>query len=264
MRKKIVIGTIKGGVGKSTMVVNIASVLAERGYKVLVVDGDSQANTTNYLGVDETKAGYKGLHTIFQNENIEPYEVINKTVIEDLDIIGGSILLAVSERNLYQKKGDSEILVSNYLQKNNDFFKKYDYIIFDTNPSIFGKVGQNLFAIADKIICVSKAQIGSFKGIELLDYLLEELREVVKKDLNIDAIILNQMETRTRLMREYKEYIESNNLTKEKVLKATISKSIKLDEAELAHKPINIYSPKSNATAEYRCVVNELFRKGVL
>ena len=94
----IAVGTLKGGVGKSTAVVSIASILAEEGKKVLVIDADPQANTSTYLGLDETSNNYKGILDIFENRQIEPIEVVSKTNIDNLDIIGSTILLTATER----------------------------------------------------------------------------------------------------------------------------------------------------------------------
>lgn len=259
--KFVAVGTLKGGVGKSTIAVSLASMLASRGYKTLLLDADPQANTTSYLGLDETEDNYKGLVDIFNDINIDPDEVVVRTNIPNLDILGGSILLTASEKKF--NSDECTKILKKYLEKQDYFFNKYDYIIADTNPSM-SRVNQNVFVAADKIICVSDVGIGAHKGIELFDYLLSELAEETHLDLKIDAIVLNKFKLTNKLSKEYREFLTSNDLTKDILLKNTINDSVKLAEAELEQTPINIYSPKSKSTKQLEAVVDELKKLEVL
>ena len=259
--KTIGIGTLKGGVGKSTLAVSLASILASNGSRTLLIDADPQANSTSYLGFDETDEDFKGLVDVFNNQDIKPEEVVFSTNVTNLDIIGGSILLTAAEKTF--KTDDSVNQIKNYLNKNNDFFNKYDYIIADTNPS-FSKLNQSIFVSADKIICVSDIGIGAHKGIELFDYLLSELAEETHLDLKIDAIVLNKFKLTNKLSKEYREFLTSDDLTKDILLKNTVNDSVKLAEAELEQSPINIYAPKSRPSKQLNAVVDELKELGVL
>ena len=259
--KTIGIGTLKGGVGKSTIAVSLASILATNGSKTLLIDADPQANSTSYLDFDETDEDYKGLVDIFNNPNIKPEEVVFSTNVSNLDILGGSILLTAAEKTF--TSDDSINQIKDYLNKNSDFFNRYDYIIADTNPS-FSKLNQSIFVSADKIICVSDIAISAHKGIELFDYLLSELAEETHLDLKIDAIVLNKFKLTNKLSKEYREFLASNDLTKDILLKNTINDSVKLAEAELEQSPINIYAPKSKPNKQLNNVVNELKDMGVL
>ena len=259
--KTIGIGTLKGGVGKSTIAVSLASILATNGSKTLLIDADPQANSTSYLSFDETDEDFKGLVDIFNNPNIKPEEVVFSTNVSNLDILGGSILLTAAEKTF--TSDDSINQIKDYLNKNSDFFNRYDYIIADTNPS-FSKLNQSIFVSADKIICVSDIAISAHKGIELFDYLLSELAEETHLDLKIDAIVLNKFKLTNKLSKEYREFLASNDLTKDILLKNTINDSVKLAEAELEQSPINIYAPKSKPNKQLNNVVNELKDMGVL
>lgn len=258
----IAIGTLKGGVGKSTTVVSLASILAAKGNKVLVLDADPQANTSTYLALDETADGYKGILDLFENRQIEPTEIVQHTSIENLDIIGSTILLTGTERK-FANMSFAEQQLKKYINRNSDFFAQYDYIVADTNPSM-SKTNQNVFVAADKIICVSDVGIGAHKGIELFDFLLSELADASELDLKIDAIILNKYKQTNKLSKEYKEYLGDSDITKDVLLDSTISDSVKLAEAELEQTPINIYAPESKVAKEFENVINELIRKDVI
>lgn len=260
--KFIAIGTLKGGVGKSTAVVSIASILAEEGFKVLIIDADPQANTSTYLGLNETSSGYKGILDIFENRQINPLEVINHSEIKNLDIIGSTILLTATERK-FVNMSFAEQQLKKYINRNLEFFNNYDYIISDTNPSM-SKTNQNIFVAADKILCVSDVGIGSHKGIELFDYLLSELADESELDLKIDAILLNKYKNTNNLSKEYKEYLGDSELTKDILLNTVISDSVKFAEAELEQNPINYYAPKCKVTIEFKDVVKELKQREVL
>ena len=260
--KFIAIGTLKGGVGKSTAVVSIASILANQGNKVLVIDADPQANTSTYLGLDETEDNYKGIMNVFEDRQINPLEVITSTNIENLDVIGSTILLTATEKK-FATMSFAEQQLKKYIDRNLDFFNKYDYIIADTNPSM-SKTNQNVFVASDKILCISDVGIGSHKGIELFDYLLGELAEESELDLKIDAILLNKYKKTNNLSKEYKEFLGDNELTKDLLLNTVISDSVKLAEAELEQNPINHYAPTSKVASEFVELVKELKNKGVL
>lgn len=260
--KFIAIGTLKGGVGKSTTAVSIASILAEQGYKTLLIDADAQANTSSYFGLDETQEDYKCIVDIFENRNIAPEEVVNGTDIENLDIIGSSIILTATERK-FVNISFAEQQLKRYIGNNIDFFNKYQYIIADTNPSM-SKVNQNVFIASDKILCVSDVSIGAYKGIELFDYLLSELAEESGLDLKLDAVLLNKHKRTNNLSKQYKEFLEESELLKDILLTTSVRDSVKVAEAEVNQSPINIYAPNSIISKEYKAVVQELFDREVL
>lgn len=260
--KFLAVGTLKGGVGKSATVVSIASILAEQGNKVLVIDADAQANTSAYLGLDETSDGYKGLLDVFEDRNIHPNEVVTSTSINNLDVIGSTILITATEKK-FATMSFAEQQLNKYINRNLDFFNKYDYIIADTNPSM-SKTNQNVFVAADKILCVSDVGVGAHKGIELFDYLLSELADESELDLKIDAILLNKFKSRNKLSKEYNEFLKDSELTKDLLLKTTVSDSVKLAEAELEQSPINRYAPNSKVSKEFNDVVKELKQREVL
>ena len=260
--KTIAIGTLKGGVGKTTAVVNIGATLAEMNKKVLIIDADPQANTTNYLGLDEIADNYKSIKDIFDDKYIEPSIVINKTGIENLDVIGSTIYLTATERK-FATISFAEQQLKKYINRNIDFFNKYDYLIIDTNPSM-SKTNQNVFVASDKIICISDVGIGAHKGIELFDYLLSELAEESELTLQIDALLLNKFNKTNNLSKEYLEYLQDDTLTKDILLENTIRNSIRLAEAELAQTPITKFKMGKESATQFKAVVNELIEKGVL
>ena len=260
--KFIAVGTLKGGVGKSTAVVSIASILAAEGNNVLVIDTDPQANTSTYLGLDETIQNYKSILDVFENRQISPVEVVHTTSIKNLDVIGSTILLTATEKK-FTTMSFAEQQLKKYIDRNLDFFNKYDYIIADTNPSM-SKTNQNVFVAADKIICISDVGIGAHKGIELFDYLLSELADESELDLKIDAILLNKYKATNNLSKDYIDFLKDDDLTKDILLNTYISDSVKFPEAELEKNPVNIYAPNTKVAVEFKKAVKELKQREVL
>jgi len=259
---KIAVGTLKGGVGKSSVIVTLGSILAEKGYKILICDGDAQANTSAYLRLDETAEGYKSIKNIYDDKNINPAEIVVHTEIENLDLIGSTIFLTENEGKLYNAPL-GELYLKKYFNANTQFFNKYSYILFDTNPSM-SKINQSIFATVDKIICITDVGIGGFKGLELFDYLLTELVDAADLNVKIEAIIINKVDNRTRMSKDYIDFLKNDELTKDIVLNNYIKASVKLAEAEISQTPINFHAPQCKSNKEYNAVIGELFEKGVL
>ena len=260
--KFIAIGTLKGGVGKSTTVVSLSSILASLNKKVLILDADPQANTSSYLGLDETEDNYISIKDLFDDRQVPPSTLVKKTEVANLDIIGSTIYLTATERK-FNTMSFAEQQLKKYIDRNIEFFNQYDYIIADTNPSM-SKTNQNVFVASDKIICVSDIGIGSHKGIELFDYLLGELAEESELNLKIDALLLNKFKRTNKLSKEYLEYLNDDELTSTILLKNTIKDSVRLAEAELEQTPLTLYKPAKKSCEEFKLVVEELIEKGVL
>ncbi|KEI00030.1 ParA family protein (plasmid) [Clostridium botulinum] len=260
---KISIGTLKGGVGKSTTAATIASILAlEHNKKVLIIDTDPQGNTTSLFQLDEIQENYKSIKDVFENININPKEVICETGFDNLHIIGSTIFLTATEMKLVPETA-REFCLKRYFKKNKRFFDKYDYIIFDTNPSM-SVINQNVFSIADSIILISETGIGSYKGIELFDFLWGSISDKLGLDKNIKALLVNRANKQTVMYKDYINFLENNDLTKDILLKNTISESIKFKEAEINNSTINTFDGNSKYSVEFCSVVNELLERSLI
>lgn len=260
--KIISIATLKGGVGKTTTAVTLASILAsEYNKKVLLIDADPQANTTTYMRKDETVPGYLSIKNIFEHDDIPLENIVQDTFVDNLRIIGSTILLTGSEMKMVTTPA-REFVLKRYFNKNKEYFQQYDYIIFDTNPSM-NVINQNVFIVSDSIILMSDIGMGAYKGIELFEFLWQDIADKLCIDNNIRAVLLSKVKDRTKIAKEYKKILESDEFGAKMLLKATIKDSIKFAEAEAAQTPINLYGNSTGAD-QYREVTKELFERAVL
>ncbi|MDP4089447.1 MAG: ParA family protein [Bacillota bacterium] len=261
--KIISIATLKGGVGKTTTAITLASILAaEYNKKVLLIDADPQANSTSFMRIDETEANYLSIKNLIEDINIPVETIVRDTLVENLYIIGSTILLTGTEMKLVTQPA-REFIMRRYIKKNKEFFDKFDYIIFDTNPSM-NIINQNVFVISDSIILLSDVGIGAFKGIELFDFLWEDIIEKLDTRNNVKALLLTKVKSRTNLSKEYRAYLSEDEFASRILLDSFIKDSIKLAESELEQKPINLFRSKCSSAEEYRQVVKELFEREVI
>lgn len=259
MSYKITFGTLKGGTGKTTSAFSAAGILAERGYKVLLVDADPQANLTSNLGIDETVDGYTSLLDLFENEKFDARKAIIKGYVKELptlDIIPSTIALTSTEMRIISLAG-REFLLKNHLKKQADVFDEYDFIIFDTNPSM-SIINQNVFVLSDGIILTSEIGKNSLKGAELFIALWEEICERMDKPNNILGFLINKYDSRTKLSKEYMEYCSEYDVVKDLLFKTYIPDNVKVPEAEIENKPVNIAFKDATSSEAYKAFVNEL------
>lgn len=259
--KFIAIGTIKGGVGKSTLCVNMAMQLAKEGKKVLVIDVDPQSNSSMYLNADVDNPNFKGLFNALQDKSIAPEEVVIKTQRENLDLLASTLYLSALERD-FSNISFAELQLKRYIDKYLDFFNKYDYIIADTNPSM-SKLNQNAFVLADKIISVTDIGVGSLRGITLFHTFINNLADNAALPLKIDALVINDCAKNTNVTKEFLDYVNNADFTKDIVLENQISTSIKWKDAEVDGKCITDYK-KGKPAKEFLAVMQELKSREVL
>ena len=261
MPKQIAIGTMKGGVGKTMLAVQVATTLAkDYNKKVLFVDTDAQANSTNYFNIDEFAEGYKGFKDAVEL-NIPPKECIMETNVPGVDIMGSTIYITALDFKLFQMPA-REVRLKTYLTKNADFFDKYDYIIYDTNPSM-NLINQNVFSACDNIILVAEASTASAKGLDLFRELWGGIAESLEMEDKIKCIVLNRVTDRTNITKQFKNYI-SQSIYKDITLTNYITESTAFKNAEAGSNPLANLLANNKQSKQIRAVVDELFKREVL
>lgn len=262
--KILAFATLKGGVGKSSALFNIAGLLAEEGKKILVIDVDPQGNTTNNFGIDRTVVNLKSIKNILE-DNINFNEVVIKnscSLLPNIDVIPSSIFLTATELKLVSLAGRENIL-KNYIEYNIKYFEEYDYILVDTNPSMC-ITNQNCFVVATDIILVSDVSMNSLEGSELFSALWEDIRNRLKLKNNITGFLINNFDKRTNVSKDFLEFCAKNDTIKDILFKTIIPQNVKIKESELTACPINMYAPNLTAHKAYLNLIAEMKERGIL
>lgn len=263
MPKITTVAAMKGGAGKTMIVDNLAGCLAEES-RVLLIDADPQANASSGLGIDIANQDRLTIADILGNAKTDPEAVIIKSPIEELpnlDLIPSTIWLTKTELQLVSR-GGRERLLANYIEDNFNVFEQYDYILIDTNPSM-GIVNQNAFYVADSIILITDVSMNGIQGIEMFQYLWDELRRDLRKEDNIRAVLINNLDSRIGLAREIIEYCETEEHLSNLFVKPAIPSRVAFKETEVEAKPINVLKPRRKEQVIIKCLVESLKEKGI-
>ena len=252
MGKVIAIANQKGGVGKTTTSVNLASALAVLEKKVLLIDADPQANATSGLGinVDEKKAGTYELleHTAAVEDTIV------KTSVPHLDLIPSHIDLVAIEIELVDKN-QREFMLKKALEK---VISNYDYIIIDCAPSL-GLITLNALTAANSVIIPIQCEYFALEGLGKLLNTIKSVQKIHNKDLDIEGLLLTMYDARLRLSNQVVEEVKKHFSTM--VFKTIIQRNIRLSEAPSYGENIIQYDATSKGAKNYLSLAEEVLKK---
>lgn len=255
--KVISFATLKGGTGKSMITFNVAGILAERGKKILCIDGDPQANLSSKLGLFDTE---DTLIDVLEYEDVEPDSVIKSTHIDNIDAIGTNINMTQTEFKLVTIPG-RELILENFFKDNQSFFEEnYDYILIDTNPS-FSVINQNIFLASDGIILVNDPSADSLNGSKTFIQLWNQVLKRLRRENNIKGFLINQYMKRRNIFEEFVDHCANDEIIGELLFKSLIPHTVKFAEANMEKKTINVYDKKSEASLMLSDFVDELVER---
>ena len=239
----------KGGVGKTTCVINIAAELGKRGKRVLLVDMDPQGNATSGLGVAK-KSVKASSYQVLTGETPAKDAVI-VTEFKNLSLIPSTISLVGAEYDLHTTE-DRGMNCANALAP---LREDYDFILIDCPPTL-GMLTINALAAADGIVIPMPCDFFSLEGLSQLNLTIKKVRSLYNPNLDITGILLTMYNKRLLLTAQVES--ELQKYYADKLFRATISRSVKLAEAPGFGKPIVYFDPYGKGSLEYRDVVKEL------
>ena len=249
MGRIIAVANQKGGVGKSTTAINLSACLAEKGKKVLAVDMDPQGNLTSGLGVDKDSVE-KSIYELIIGE-VDIKEVINKEVLENLDIIPTSIDLSAAEIELIGVD-DKEYILRNAIDQVKD---QYDFVIIDCPPSL-SMLTINAMTTADSVIVPIQCEYYALEGLTQLIHTIHLVQKKLNPNLELEGVVFTMYDSRTNLSLQVVENVKDN--LKQNIYKTIIPRNIRLAEAPSHGLPINIYDTKSSGAESYRLLAQEV------
>ena len=251
MGKVISVANQKGGVGKTTTAVNLSTILAKRGKKVLLIDTDPQGNATSGLGV--TKQVELSVYDILIGET-EFEETLQDTTIKNLKVCPSNISLAGAEVQLVSMMSREQRLKG----KLDEIKDQYDYILIDCPPSL-GLITLNAFTASDSVLIPVQCEYFALEGLGQLLNTVNLVKKHLNKSLEIEGALLTMYDARTNLsnqvVKEVKKYFEN------KVYKTVIPRNVRLSEAPSYGMPITEYDPKSKGAKSYEKFTKEFLKK---
>ena len=250
MGKIISVANQKGGVGKTTTTVNLSTILAKKGKKVLLIDADPQGNATSGLGVE--KDVEKSTYDILVNDT-EIEETYQDTPIKNLKVCPSNINLAGAEVELVSMMSREQRLK----EKLASVKDKFDYILIDCPPSL-GLTTLNAFTASDSVLIPVQCEYFALEGLGQLLNTINLVKKHLNKSLYIEGALLTMYDIRTNLsnqvVKEVKKYFE------DKVYKTVIPRNVKLSEAPSYGMPITLYDPKSKGAKSYEKFAREFIK----
>ena len=251
MGKVISIANQKGGVGKTTTSVNISTILAKKGKKVLLIDTDPQGNATSGLGIE--KNFENSVYDVIIGD-IKVEDAILETEIKNLKICPSNINLAGAEVELVSMISREYRLK----EKLEEVKEKFDYIIIDCPPSL-GLITLNAFTSSNSVLIPVQCEYYALEGLGQLINTIELVKKHLNKELEIEGAVLTMYDARTNLSIQVVK--EVKNYFGEKVYKTVIPRNVRLSEAPSFGMPITIYDPRSKGAKCYDKLVKEIIKK---
>ena len=258
MEKKSTIAVInqKGGVGKTTTVINLATSLSILGQNNLIIDLDPQGNATTGLGRSNNDEDNNIYNLLIKKISLG--QVIQKTNIQNLDIIGSHVNLSGLEVETANDSKRAFVLKEILASEKSELLKKYDNIFIDCPPSLSLLTIMSLVA-SDELLVPLQTEFFALEGITQLVKTIDRIKENLNPTLSIRGILLTMFDKRNKLSSEVDK--EARNYFKDKVYKTVIQRNVRLSEAPSHGLPCVIYDKSCVGSKSYFKLAEEFKNK---
>ncbi|MBT3193021.1 MAG: ParA family protein [Verrucomicrobia bacterium] len=244
----------KGGVGKTTTVINLSACLAELGKTVLVIDLDPQANATSGLGLPR-QHDTSLYRVLLRERSLEG--LIQETVVEGVHIIPSELDLAGAEIDVARMEGYLHCLnmaMAPLLRS-----ASYDFIIIDCPPSL-GILTMNALTAAQGLLLPIQCEYYALEGLSVITHIMQQLREGrANPDIEIEGIVMTMYDARTRLAADVVSEVRSH--FGERVYNTVIPRNVRLSEAPSFGKPVIMYDSNCTGSTAYRELAKEVVER---
>jgi chromosome partitioning protein len=246
----------KGGVGKTTTVINLAASLSIMGQNNLIIDLDPQGNATTGLGKNNNDEENNIYNLLIKKNNLN--DSIQKTNIENLDLIGSHVNLSGLEVETASDSKRAFVLKEILSKEKNAVLNKYDNIFIDCPPSLSLLTIMSLVA-SDELLVPLQTEFFALEGITQLVKTIDRIKENLNPSLSIRGILLTMFDKRNKLSSEVDR--EARNYFKDKVYQTVIQRNVRLSEAPSHGLPCVIYDKNCVGSKSYLKLAEEFSKK---
>ena len=248
MDKKIIsVINQKGGVGKTTTIINLAAGLTMKGKKILVIDLDPQGNATTGLGISNADNSDLTIYNVL-NGNKEISEVIQSTKLENLNLITSNVDLSGLELETADDNRRAFILKDQIMAYLKDSGELYDYVLIDCPPSLSLLTIMALVS-SNSLVVPLQTEFFALEGLTQLMKTIERIKDKLNSNLSIRGILLTMFDKRNNLSGQVE--LEARNYFKEKVYNSIIPRNVRLSEAPSHGMPVLIYDKNCPGSKSY-------------
>ena len=237
----------KGGVGKTTTVINVASYLAQSGKRVVIVDADPQGNATSGIGIDKNAMKLTLYDGLLRKKNIS--DILTLTAHKNITILPANANLAGAEVELASMHG-REFALKELLHG-----VLADYIIIDCPPSL-GLLTINALCAADKVLIPVQTEYYALEGISQLLQIVQKVQKSANPKLSILGVLLTMFDQRTSLSKQVQDELTTH--FGDLLFKTVIPRNVRLAEAPSHGIPISQYDKWSKGARSYKALAKEI------
>ena len=248
--RTVSIANQKGGCGKTTTAVNLASAFAVLGKRVMLIDLDPQAHATLGLGCDPESVN-RTVYDLFADPDMSVSELTTPSNVEGLAILPSNVLLSGVELELASMENREYVLKKRIQEVNGS----YDLCLIDCSPSL-SLLTVNALVASDEVIIPVQTHYYALEGLRQLLETIDIVQRRFNEKLEILGVLLTFVENRTKLSRQVQR--QMREYFGELVFDTVIHKDVRLAEAPSAHEPVFVYAPESTGALEHKILAEEI------
>jgi len=253
----IAVANQKGGVGKTTTAINLATALAAVRKSVLMIDLDPQGNASTGLGISRSARGVSIYDVLMRDHDLG--EAVVETAIPGLKVVCSTMDLAGAELELVSAE-ERALRLRQALRTGDsgEVLDAFDYVLIDSPPSL-GLLTLNALVASDTVLVPLQCEFFALEGLSLLMKTVERVRGAFNPDLRLEGVVLTMYDRRNRLSTQVEDDVR--DFMGDKVFKTVIPRNVRLSEAPSHGKPALVYDMRCPGSLAYIKLASELLKR---